>query len=399
MAVPDALDSGHILTDEDVDVARLIREINDALGQPTDELTSQVADTPLERVVRIITRDDWQSSREASSELIPELAEYSEIGVPPAPESQRPRGKAAAKYTSRGETRRQAAIMLTVFTLAVLNLLIFPGTFSLAVLVASTYMMAFRLIVSSKYGWNGPAVSARIMMNERLADIIKCISLKPELTNMSSGDRLTLMTASPETLARAQRADSAAGHVYKAPPSRTTTILIDTLTAIAGVLVGLFVLPPLVPDVGQLCQLRPFQWLIFLSALMLVSLVTALVPLLINITRIRRYKSIWQHANADDVGSTLQSWNANYPETAEALNAELRRVAAVCRSNPIDAYELMTLLGVSQRSLDGRASWYERLALTPGAELVLTQIVFILSTLAALILPPLLGFNCAVVLD
>ena len=46
------LDSGHVVTDEDVDTARLIIELDRALGRPTDSLTRRVAETPAARVRR-----------------------------------------------------------------------------------------------------------------------------------------------------------------------------------------------------------------------------------------------------------------------------------------------------------------------------------------------------------
>jgi hypothetical protein len=46
----DRLDNGHVLTDEDVDAARLIKELNDALGRTTDAVTLRIANTPPDRV-------------------------------------------------------------------------------------------------------------------------------------------------------------------------------------------------------------------------------------------------------------------------------------------------------------------------------------------------------------
>ena len=46
----EVLDSGHVITDEDVDTARLIIELDRALGRPTDSLTERVATTPAHRV-------------------------------------------------------------------------------------------------------------------------------------------------------------------------------------------------------------------------------------------------------------------------------------------------------------------------------------------------------------
>lgn len=42
----EVLDSGHRVTDEDVDTARLIMELDRALGRTTDPLTRRVAATP-----------------------------------------------------------------------------------------------------------------------------------------------------------------------------------------------------------------------------------------------------------------------------------------------------------------------------------------------------------------
>lgn len=46
----DRLDSGHVITDEDVDTARLIMDLDQALGRATDPLTERVAETPTDRV-------------------------------------------------------------------------------------------------------------------------------------------------------------------------------------------------------------------------------------------------------------------------------------------------------------------------------------------------------------
>lgn len=46
----EVLDSGHVVTDEDVDTARLIMELDEALGRPTDALTKRVAATPANRI-------------------------------------------------------------------------------------------------------------------------------------------------------------------------------------------------------------------------------------------------------------------------------------------------------------------------------------------------------------
>ena len=48
------LDSGHVVTDEDVDTARLIMELDRALGRPTDSLTRQVAETPAHQVHSVL---------------------------------------------------------------------------------------------------------------------------------------------------------------------------------------------------------------------------------------------------------------------------------------------------------------------------------------------------------
>lgn len=46
----EVLDSGHRVTDEDVDTARLIMELDRALGRASDPLTRRVAATPAENV-------------------------------------------------------------------------------------------------------------------------------------------------------------------------------------------------------------------------------------------------------------------------------------------------------------------------------------------------------------
>lgn len=48
------LDSGHVVTDEDVDTARLIMELDRALGRSTDSLTRRVAETPAARVRTVL---------------------------------------------------------------------------------------------------------------------------------------------------------------------------------------------------------------------------------------------------------------------------------------------------------------------------------------------------------
>jgi hypothetical protein len=52
--MPDQLDNGHVLTDEDVDTAQLIKQLNDRLGRATDDVTLRIADTPLARVRQVV---------------------------------------------------------------------------------------------------------------------------------------------------------------------------------------------------------------------------------------------------------------------------------------------------------------------------------------------------------
>ena len=52
--MPDQLDNGHILTDEDVDTAQLIKQLNDRLGRATDGVTLRIAHTPLARVRHVV---------------------------------------------------------------------------------------------------------------------------------------------------------------------------------------------------------------------------------------------------------------------------------------------------------------------------------------------------------
>jgi hypothetical protein len=50
----ETLDSGHVITDEDVDTARLILDLDRALGRSSDPLTRRVAQTPTDRVQSLL---------------------------------------------------------------------------------------------------------------------------------------------------------------------------------------------------------------------------------------------------------------------------------------------------------------------------------------------------------
>ena len=52
------LDNGHVLTEEDVDTAQLIKQINNRLGLFTDDTTLRIAATPLSRV-RSVVSTEW----------------------------------------------------------------------------------------------------------------------------------------------------------------------------------------------------------------------------------------------------------------------------------------------------------------------------------------------------
>ena len=52
--MPDQLDNGHVLTDEDVDTAQLIKQLNDRLGRATDDVTLRIAHTPLTQVRHVV---------------------------------------------------------------------------------------------------------------------------------------------------------------------------------------------------------------------------------------------------------------------------------------------------------------------------------------------------------
>jgi hypothetical protein len=50
----EVLDSGHVITDEDVDTAQLIMELDRTLGRPTDSRTHRVAATPPHQVQSVL---------------------------------------------------------------------------------------------------------------------------------------------------------------------------------------------------------------------------------------------------------------------------------------------------------------------------------------------------------
>jgi hypothetical protein len=54
----ETLDSGHVITDEDVDTARLILDLDRALGRTSDPLTRRVAQTPTDRVRSLLGETD-----------------------------------------------------------------------------------------------------------------------------------------------------------------------------------------------------------------------------------------------------------------------------------------------------------------------------------------------------
>ena len=67
----DVLDNGHVVTDEDVDTARLIIELDRALGRPTDSLTRRVAETPAGRVRRLVADSPADPSADTNGHRVP----------------------------------------------------------------------------------------------------------------------------------------------------------------------------------------------------------------------------------------------------------------------------------------------------------------------------------------
>jgi hypothetical protein len=67
----DVLDNGHVVTDEDVDTARLIIELDRALGRPTDSLTRRVAETPAGRVRRVVADSPADPSAGTNGHRVP----------------------------------------------------------------------------------------------------------------------------------------------------------------------------------------------------------------------------------------------------------------------------------------------------------------------------------------
>jgi hypothetical protein len=67
----DMLDNGHVVTDEDVDTARLIIELDRALGRPTDSLTRRVAETPAGRVRRLVADSPADPSADTNGHRVP----------------------------------------------------------------------------------------------------------------------------------------------------------------------------------------------------------------------------------------------------------------------------------------------------------------------------------------
>lgn len=67
----EVLDSGHVVTDEDVDTARLIMELDRTLGRPTDSLTRRVAATPAHRVQSLLGAQPRAKSPGTNGQHVP----------------------------------------------------------------------------------------------------------------------------------------------------------------------------------------------------------------------------------------------------------------------------------------------------------------------------------------
>ncbi len=67
----EVLDSGHVVTDEDVDTARLIMELDRTLGRPTDSLTRRVAATPDHQVRSLLSSPPRAEARPTNGHRVP----------------------------------------------------------------------------------------------------------------------------------------------------------------------------------------------------------------------------------------------------------------------------------------------------------------------------------------
>lgn len=74
----DVLDSGHVVTDEDVDTARLIMELDRTLGRTSDPLTQRVAATPAVRVHALL-----EDSKTANGHDVPAADSFVQALISP----------------------------------------------------------------------------------------------------------------------------------------------------------------------------------------------------------------------------------------------------------------------------------------------------------------------------
>jgi hypothetical protein len=74
--MPDRLDNGHVLTDEDVDTAQLIKQLNDRLGRPTDHVTLRIAATPRACVRQVLAE---QTSSEGFADQLDGLLDNGQV--------------------------------------------------------------------------------------------------------------------------------------------------------------------------------------------------------------------------------------------------------------------------------------------------------------------------------
>lgn len=307
-----------------------------------------------------------------------------------------------ARRELSGQLRRVGAF----FAASVLLLLLTgaPLDLAVAVLAGAAYIVVFGLWASTRYGWSGPGVSARIFVLRRLEQIGEVLGRRRDLVaglGIAPRDVEDLLSATQSARESALRILARTGYSHKPPPSRPMVLFVTISNWTVGLLLGAWLPLSLADDFASLCA--PGR-LSLSGETALYAVVFTAMPLAIwlaNKRRIRAAEALWpmpavvstcESSLQGNVEATIDLWIRDHPVTAAALRTDLARVAGVVRLHRAEAADITLLL--HGRDPLTASTWWERLTPTPENELLLYQVLFIFGLFVGLALPPSLGFTC-----
>lgn len=299
-------------------------------------------------------------------------------------------------YDQRTELRGQVRRILAFFAAAMLVLVITGADSKLFVMVAVGLVLinGTQLWASTRYGWTGPSVYARLLVSQHLPLLVKTLADNSWLASdlrLNQTDISRLGCATHAELENVSKFFRRAGWPRRHQPAQLTVFLLSLGTFVLGLLLGAYLPQYDQGDFQKLCGVSPARALTPTWPVILIAtgvFVLALRVRTINQGQIHAVSKSFTRNPVEELSGLTQP---QYAQRVPALQVDLRRAASLVGVSEAEAKALQSL---GSTELGSRESLYTRIHWSPETDIIIAQVLFVLGLYLGLTVPPLLGIGC-----